>query len=150
MSGLQIQDLMRTSGVDRWHIVRTPTRQSLAEHTFNVMCLTVAIANKIKWAKGPKARLALVEEAMAHDLDEIWNGDIPTTAKEPKKWTSYICNKAVIAAADQLDALIFIKENCLSGHSFRVFESVNREWKRMLGEIHPTLALCLISGTRTV
>lgn len=131
---------MRASSVKRWHIVRTSTAQSLAEHTFNVMCIVIELSNRLRWASGPAERLALVGTAMTHDLDEIWSGDIPTPAKPPKKWPNYVADNSIIMVADLMDALLFIRDNAVDSHGRKVQEYLEQMWRDMLQSVHKDLA----------
>jgi len=119
MSNLQIQDLLRAGGVDRWHIVRTTQRQSLAEHTFNVVMIARAIC---KEAHIPDEKV--IKAALEHDLDEIVYGDIPTPTKSKLKHKVNIndlidntkhndlsdTEKNIVKIADMLEACWFIHE----------------------------------------
>ncbi|KKN27334.1 hypothetical protein LCGC14_0865590 [marine sediment metagenome] len=73
---MKINDILRASGVTRWHIVRTVAPQSLAEHTFDVTMIARAIAKIAGYDD-----YEIMKAAMLHDLDEIYTGDIPTPTK---------------------------------------------------------------------
>lgn len=75
---MKIQDILRASGVTRWHIVRTTKEQSLAEHLFDVMMIARTIAK----VAGVQNDVEIMKAAIVHDLDEIITGDIPTPTKQ--------------------------------------------------------------------
>jgi len=70
------RELVDSMFLDRWTIVRTINRQSVAEHTF----LVAHYANDIAVCLGidPKMHLGLLQFCLWHDAaDEIFTGDLP-------------------------------------------------------------------------
>lgn len=82
---MEIAELLRLSHVKRWGIVNTARVQSVAEHSFNVALIVLAIARKA-WP-GPEAppnnlmATTLMTVALLHDAEEVRTGDAPTPYK---------------------------------------------------------------------
>lgn len=127
---MNLVDLMRAQSVKRWTIVHTTKQQSLAEHTFNVTMIARAICNK---AGIPDHNV--MKATMAHDLDEILTGDIPTPFKEEARSQGIELNDimkrvshvtvsreeaAIAKAADILEAEWFINEFGQGSHADQV------------------------------
>jgi 5'-deoxynucleotidase YfbR-like HD superfamily hydrolase len=72
----EIRDL---SFVKRWGIVRTLRDQSVAEHTYFVTMYANDIATYLNIS--PETHLALMQQILWHDMEEIYTGDIPGPAK---------------------------------------------------------------------
>lgn len=137
---MMIQDLVRLSSVKRWHIVRTATQQSVAEHSFNVILLSIEMDIRTEYSMVPEDRLDLIELAMTHDMEEVYTGDIPSPQKGPREWSSKLSAQSIVAVADLMEAYIFIKENKIGSHALKVFNSMKKEWELMLSEVHPELS----------
>lgn len=73
---LGIGDIIRASDVDRFTVLNVARRQSIAEHTFNVVMLVRAYCKLTD-----RDDVSLIKAALEHDLDEIRTGDIPTPVK---------------------------------------------------------------------
>jgi len=77
---LTIRDVHRSSDVDRWQVVRTDQRQSLAEHSYLVAmfaakyCRNIGISYEIE--------NEAIRCALYHDLPEVLTGDIVAPVKE--------------------------------------------------------------------
>lgn len=74
--------LSRMKYIDRWSLMRNSRRESLAEHTLDVIFIThalVAIANTYYDAALDEGRAVLL--AAFHDAPEIITGDLPTPVK---------------------------------------------------------------------
>ena len=122
---LQIRDVLRAQDVNRWTIVRTSKQQSLAEHTFNVVMIARSIATQMGL---PNREVTdVVYCALAHDLDEILDGDIPSPVKEknpslfPRKtgdWPDQTYQ--IMKAADLLEAHWFISDAGQGRHADQV------------------------------
>ena len=74
--------LSRMKYIDRWSLMRNARRESLADHTLDVIFIThalVVIANTYFDAALDEGRAALL--AAFHDAPEIITGDLPTPVK---------------------------------------------------------------------
>lgn len=128
---------LRLSHIDRWAIVATATRQSVAEHTWRVWVLVHI------W--GPKCGLKPDEQALAehyallHDMPEIRTGDMPTTMKTPEAKASLAEFERqalpelakiegqlpqhvaeIVKACDTAEAILFLKVHGLGRHADNV------------------------------
>jgi 5'-deoxynucleotidase YfbR-like HD superfamily hydrolase len=131
MEKLQLNDLMRSQYVKRWHIVNTSKSQSLAEHQYNVAIIGATIAAKMRLTGVVIKEVVMV--ALTHDIHEIVMGDVPSPAKrrgskegvfEFKLPFNYYVDRntrstvdAIVKAADFLDAIHFVDENGMGRHA---------------------------------
>jgi len=104
---LNIHDIMRCSGVDRWQIIPTIRNQNLAEHSFMVTMIAQDLGDNILEDCN---RLSLIMAALTHDLTEQMTGDIATPVKERIKNTA---GKDIFDKIDQeIDSNIYrLKKN---------------------------------------
>lgn len=131
---MKINDILRASGVTRWHIVRTVRPQSLAEHTFDVVMIARAIA-KIAGVDDYE----IIKAGLLHDLDEIVTGDIPTPTKQKARDNGFEINDlyksvtgrelgadeaTIIHLADKMADLYWLWLHALGPHSNRVYEEM--------------------------
>lgn len=74
---------LRLTEVKRWGIVATAREQSVAEHSFRVQMLAIAIYDYMENGTPHNAddRSAIVSYALMHDMHEIMSGDINTLFK---------------------------------------------------------------------
>lgn len=98
---------LRCSIVKRWGIIKMSTTQSVAEHSFNVAVITGKLCDVLGLDGNHKNQLMV--EAILHDTDEVYTGDIPTPAKAN---SSSHCNY-IVKLADCIEALIFLRSNCI-------------------------------------
>ena len=139
---MKINDILRASGVTRWHIVRTVRPQSLAEHTFDVTMIARAIA---KIAGYDDAEI--IKAALLHDLDEIVMGDIPTPTKERARENGWELNDLyksitgreitqdealVVHLADKMADLHWLWLHALGPHSNGVYEKMAEAYNEMV------------------
>ena len=75
-------ELLRLSHISRWGIVQTAVRQSVAEHSWRVWCLSRQWAQIAALTENEK--IWVEELALLHDVPEIRTGDCPTPAKSPE------------------------------------------------------------------
>ena len=122
-----IHDILRAGDVKRWHIVRTHREQSLAEHSFNVCMIARAIA------KGAGIDdMEITKAALAHDLDEVLLGDVPSSVKDRARERGVDINdlyhrvtgrglnvqeQNILRIADRLEAFWWITFNGLGEHA---------------------------------
>ncbi len=84
--------LSRMKYIDRWNLMRNARRESLADHTLDVIFIThalVVIANTYYGGALDEGRAVLL--AAFHDAPEIITGDLPTPVKyfDPKIKDAY-------------------------------------------------------------
>lgn len=129
---MKINDILRASGVTRWHIVRTVRPQSLAEHTFDVTMIARAVAKIAGYED-----YEITKAALLHDLDEIVTGDIPTPTKQKARDNGWELNDLyksitgrelspdealIIQLADKMADLHWLWLHALGPHANRVYE----------------------------
>ena len=74
-----LNDRLRLADVDRWHMVATNRRQSVAEHTYNVTLIATRMAALC--GLGQSGITRITEYALMHDADEAITGDLSPPAK---------------------------------------------------------------------
>lgn len=139
---MKINDILRATGVTRWHIVRTVRPQSLAEHTFDVTMIARAIAKIAGYDDAEITKAALL-----HDLDEIVTGDIPTPTKQKARDNGWELNDLykeitgrelsadealVIQLADKMADLHWLWLHALGPHANRVYESMADHYNELV------------------
>ena len=98
---MKLNELLMCQGVARWHIVEMSRKQSVAEHSFNVACIVDRFAALMQSNADQ-----FIYEALIHDADEVWLGDVPAIAKKaPKLKDNYVFR--AIQIADKLEAAWF-------------------------------------------
>lgn len=93
---------LRLHIVKRWAIVKMKREQSVAEHSYNV----ATIVEKLFTMFPPDdAHMNdLMAEAIRHDRDEIFTGDVPSPAKQDSR----PCNHhPLVKLADLIETLVF-------------------------------------------
>ena len=102
-----VSKALSLSYVPRWSIVDMAKDQSVAEHSYNVTILSMAIGEIAKRYGLSFDYGALLEEALLHDMDEALTGDIPSTiTKENIEFES--AEQTIIKIADRVEALLHI------------------------------------------
>jgi hypothetical protein len=129
---MKINDILRASGVTRWHIVRTVRPQSLAEHTFDVVMIARAVAKIAGYDD-----YEIIKAALLHDLDEIITGDIPTPTKIRARSNGWELNdlyktvtgrelspdeSLIVQLSDKMADLHWLWLHAIGPHSNRVYE----------------------------
>ena len=139
---MKINDILRASGVTRWHIVRTVRPQSLAEHTFDVVMIARAIAKNAGYDD-----YEIIKAALLHDLDEIVTGDIPTPSKKRARENGWELNdlyksitgreitddeSLIIQIADRMADLHWLWLHALGPHANKVYELLATEFNNWI------------------
>lgn len=75
--------VMRLSSIERWGVVEMSKVQSVAEHSYNVSVISIALAEAIDVTPAEMASIA--HWALVHDLPEVVTGDIPSNVKQQEK-----------------------------------------------------------------
>jgi len=112
----------RLSVVPRWSIVPTIQRQNVAEHSFHVAQTALWLLQYHITADGApetmaSIKLAVLEHALEHDVDEAATGDRPTTTKASKSYGFMPQHAIIVKVADILEALAFLHEEKLMGNT---------------------------------
>lgn len=138
---MNINDILLAQNIKRWTIVATKTDQSLAEHLFNVTMIARAIC-----AEAEMDDSKVTKYALDHDLDEIMTGDIPSPAKERLGMKSIYEGKsgifctaeerAIVKAADLIDAVLFIKYNHFDRHGRHVMNYTRNKLDKYMAILH--------------
>jgi 5'-deoxynucleotidase len=140
-----LDDIMRMSVIRRWAIIDMARDQSVAEHSYNVAMICLAILN------GPLCgyfigddRFEVVMWALCHDLPEIDSGDIPTPMKswlksdieemETVKYRDWTHEKSsipelmrcLVKVADSIDAIIFCKKYCIDHRKHDILDEMGK------------------------
>jgi len=149
MTGLMGIEIRQMSTVKRWSIMPTLRVQNVAEHSYYVVVYCTHFIEALE-ITDPELRHAIVNYALFHDIEEIFTGDVPSTAKKyvdieginrdlvsmlglprhrisPVKLTLV---KNIIKAADLADALIFCYEELRMGNTIV---------EKVIGQLEPKM-----------
>ena len=140
-------DLLKASYIDRWCIVNTSKRQSIAEHMWRVWALARS------W--GADCGLTEVEQrsaeelALTHDLAEIRLGDVPTPVKQNALIKEQLDRmeetiystipvspkvKLFVKGCDIAEAVLFLKHHGVGRHAYEVRELLSTQlWAKLDG-----------------
>ncbi len=148
---LQINDQLRMQDVYRWDTIPVSRRQSVAEHTFNVIAIARAIAMGLDKTHHPNEFIRdVVCCAYDHDFEEAITGDVVSPTKRRMMKQGFDFNKEIslefittpsgyphdvykiVKIADTMEAVWFISENG-RGRCGRHRASVMHDF--MLGDI---------------
>ena len=118
-----MRDRLRANSVRRWHIVNTARSQSVAEHSYNVAVICMAILNQLNMGDywGDKCCRLAIE----HDQDEVVTGDIPSNSKDgdwKNKFNGPISPAMIVKMADLIDAYTWMSTNATDQHGIYVWE----------------------------
>jgi 5'-deoxynucleotidase len=154
---INLQDISRSGHVTRWHSVRTLRNQTLAEHHYMVSMLVNKMAKEIPSEPlSDSERLLLLEYAMWHDTPELLMGDLASPLKrrieeisgennpieaienEIAPWLTNLRGKIntkpelyiIFKLADMMDAIIFISQEGVGGHSKAVQKKLEASFKK--------------------
>lgn len=110
---------LRLSIVKRWGIVKVSREQSVAEHSYNVAVITKRLCVKMfeNWREW---YINFMVEAIEHDQDEVYTGDIPSPCKTFSSNTS-----PIVKLADLIEAYAFIKHNCSDSEDVKIWCMAN-------------------------
>jgi 5'-deoxynucleotidase YfbR-like HD superfamily hydrolase len=108
-----LKKMLTLSHVPRWAIIDTHRPQNVAEHSYRVMSIALAISE----ALAQKGQHELDEGmmlrcAIQHDIDESETGDLPTPFKQRNGLSQPhpdTLEGQIIAIADLIEAYIFLK-----------------------------------------
>jgi len=120
-TSLHLADFHRAQYVERWHILRTSRRQSVAEHSYMVAIIASGLATRMGCSAEMKAEI--VQWALLHDVTEVVLGDVVTFTKRAAKeafdameekidpvGAAYKRGLPDIVLADYIDAIKYLSE----------------------------------------
>ena len=156
-TSLTLPDIYRTQHVRRWHIVQSKREQTVAEHSFMVAMISMAIMKEFE-ITSPEVRSLVFEWALIHDLPEVVLGDTVSPVKAKAKQAFKIMEDIVdpelrffeedlpdviiriVKAADYIDALKFLDAEGVNGQAKSIFTRLYSDFFEHLDasqELHP-------------
>lgn len=156
-TSLTLPDIYRTQHVRRWHIVQSKREQTVAEHSFMVAMISMAIMKEFE-ITSPETRSLVFEWALMHDLPEVVLGDTVSPVKAKAKQAFKIMEDMVdpklrvfeevlpdiiiriVKAADYIDALKFLDTEGVNGQAKSIFTRLYSDFFEHLDssqELHP-------------
>jgi len=97
---------LRLGIIKRWGIIKMKREQSVAEHSYNVAVIVDRLFKILQVEDGVSAN-DLVAEAVRHDRDEVYTGDVPSPAKKESNKHSH----PLVKLADLIESIVFFKNN---------------------------------------
>lgn len=80
---LEARYALRLSQIPRWTVVEMSRVQSVAEHSYNVVMLSVSLWDYItEVVHNSFDRQSLIEWALIHDMEEVETSDLPSNVKQ--------------------------------------------------------------------
>jgi 5'-deoxynucleotidase YfbR-like HD superfamily hydrolase len=136
-----VREIMRLSNIKRWGIVEMARSQSVAEHSYNVAMISLAIASEIEVPWAEVSRSEILYWALLHDVPEVVTGDIPTSLKgylDVESMERELCPKyksfedsikgtlakTVVKAADYIEALQFAEKFCVDSRKNEIIYDI--------------------------
>lgn len=117
---MNLRKKLQLSQVKRWPICSMMREQSVAEHSFNVMLIAQELVSAVD---DGDLYMEVLAYALAHDMDEVETGDIPSPFKrrlrrecpavvatldgEPKASDTV---RGIVKLADFLEAIYWLRE----------------------------------------
>lgn len=136
--GFSFAQHMRLSSVKRWTIIEMTRAQSVAEHSYNVATIAMAVVNELSGKIEDsgfdlyKTKFMILEWALLHDLPELVTGDLPSPVKDQVRgeiealeehlFPEYGVMKrgykgsivdGIVKTADWIDAIQFAQRFCI-------------------------------------
>lgn len=149
-----LNDRLRLSDVDRWHMVATSRRQSVAEHTYNVVMIATRMAALC--GLGQSGVVKMTEYALMHDVDETITGDISPPAKHFMRHQGIDPNdlvksnigthmatirwdlKLMLKAADLVESVVWLRQWGVGAHSKSVLLDLEQQLANHMETIRET------------
>lgn len=117
---MELIDRLRMAQVKRYPISHTSREQSVAEHSFGVVLITMDLMTSVK---DEDLRMEAVNYAVIHDAEEVYTGDIPSSFKRTLRAhfpgaaalldgmnPTPVVVKSIVKLADYLEAIYFLRE----------------------------------------
>jgi HD containing hydrolase-like enzyme len=138
---LTLRDKLRADSVKRWHIVNTIRPQSVAEHSYNVAQISLAVLRKLCMEEYWGDRCCRL--AVEHDQDEVIKGDMPSNAKSPKDWSDIFRGpmepKHIVKMADVIDAYTWLYHNCADEHASKAVDWIKVNYDGMIDYLNDNM-----------
>lgn len=156
---MNLREQLRMAQVKRYPICHTHRDQSVAEHSFGVMLITMELCSHVKDLELVNCALAY---AMIHDQDEVHTGDIPSPFKRELRakcpavvehldpQTEYVpaAVKGIVKLADYLEAIHFLREYGGSRFSQEVLDDVLHNFDKTLNDLFPVVPQEVLRSAR--
>lgn len=137
----ELNDLMRSCEVKRWHTVSVSREQTVAEHQWAVTMIAVWLHSTLI---GPPPE-GFLYMCLLHDADEHETGDMPSPRKEATIGEHAVTpEQHILKVADAIEAFHFIHNYGVGNHSEKVKDNC---YRRMLGRCNravPILGMNLL------
>lgn len=148
--------------VSRWTIVPMTRHDSVAEHSYRVAAIAEFIADRLEPHILKVDRLHLLHLALAHDIEEVLSGDIPTPAKihinkiaikaavdgvfeDPGSPES-----AIVKAADFIDTILSLRLFGVSPFKESLVKKIECRFKDWMNENATNCGLNVFSFTEAI
>lgn len=159
---MNLKEQLRMAQVKRYPICFTNRDQSVAEHSFGVMLITMELCKYIDDREVMDCALAY---ALTHDQDEVFTGDIPSPFKrelrakcpancpavtehsDPRCPVPAVV-KAIVKLADNLEAIHYLNEYGGSRFAGEVLEDIYINFELQLKKCEAVLPWALLSAAR--
>ena len=131
-----LEEIMRLSSIKRWSVIEMSRDQSVAEHSYNVAMISMAITKELGFSNFLSNHI--LEWSLLHDLPELVTGDIPTPTKRHmldiinemekelfpkltgKKSINIYAVAPVVKIADYIDAIQYAKKFCIDSRKEKI------------------------------
>lgn len=155
---MNLKEQLRMAQVKRYPICFTNRDQSVAEHSFGVMLITMELCKYLDDRDVMDCALAY---ALTHDQDEVFTGDIPSPFKrelrakcpavtehlDPQRPVPAVV-KAIVKLADNLEAIHYLNEYGGSRFADEVLEDIHLNFEQQLKKCEAVLPWGLLSAAR--
>ena len=109
----------RLGDIPGWVVIPTIQKQSVAEHTLNVIAITRELCAMRHAGINSQSDYYYLDWALRHDMDEVKTGDIPTTAKNGNEVHGNPLTESVrllVKLADTIERVVFMYNEELLGN----------------------------------
>jgi len=137
-----LTEVMRLSNIKRWGIIEMSREQSVAEHSYNVAMISMAIYKNLEF-DSPINESQLICWALYHDLPELYTGDIPTPVKKYLDLDSFDNEvlplyagikqlhrdsviDQIVKAADYIEAIQFAEKFCVDSRGPEIIRDIQK------------------------